>query len=107
MNKEKLVTEEYFKENTKDFVTKSYLDETLDKRFDSFEKKLDKKLSNYVTKDYLKEENKKMLAEIKHYNKDLQTGFLQSIYGMGDHIKGIEEKVNKLDKRVTALEQLA
>lgn len=94
--------EDYFKENTKNFVTKDYLDKKLDNFVtkEYLDKKLDEKLSNYVTKDYLDQNTKKMLAEIKHYNKDLQTFFLEKIHGIGDYVKGIEERVVKLEERV-------
>lgn len=61
-------------------------------------------MENFVTKDYfekkLDENTNKILTEIKQYNKDLMSGFQDKIYGMGDYVKGIEERVVKLEERV-------
>ncbi len=89
---DKLLTEKYFKENTKKFVTEDFFKENT---------------KDFVTKDYIDQNTKNMLEEIRQYNKDLMSGFQDKIYGMGDYVKFIDEKVNKLGNRVSILEEKA
>lgn len=70
--------------NKNDYITKEYLDKTLDRRFTEFRVELSK--------------------EMKQYMKDLKTGFSQDLGIVIDQVKSLDEKVDRIGGRLVRVE---
>lgn len=70
--------------NKNDYITKEYLDKTLDRRFTEFRVELSK--------------------EMKQYMKDLKTGFSQDLGIVIDQVKSLDEKVDRIDGSLVNVE---
>ncbi|MDO8430581.1 MAG: hypothetical protein Q7S72_01155 [Candidatus Taylorbacteria bacterium] len=69
-----------------EYITKEYFDKTLDK-----------KLENFVTKDYLDEKFK----DIKQHMTDLKTGFKEDTRIIYDQVKSLGDKIDRVDEKVS------
>lgn len=79
--------------SAEDYITKEY-----------FETTLDKKLENFVTKDYLDERFKEQNKMIRQHMTDLTTGFREEVRIVCDKISSVDEKVTNLEGRMINLE---
>lgn len=68
--------------NTEEYVTKEYLNKTLDERFSRQEK------------------------VIKQHMTDLTSGFKEQIKGVSDQVKSVDERVSKLQDDVALIKEV-
>lgn len=81
------------------------LREHIDHKIETHEPQYFKDFKNHVDKKFAtKKDLKSMQLRFEQHTTDLTSGFKESLLGIGNYVKSIDEKVTNLDKRVVGID---
>ena len=106
MDKEKYITKKYFDEHTRQFATKKDIEAYKDSSDKHLELLLaDSKRHVDNLRFEAKRELEKAMIDSKQHAKDLKTYFSDSLMGIGEYVKSVDEKVEGLGEKFVILDE--